>query len=140
MILSSITPRDDRYLDSEVRAVNKEVHNHISNNQSVIYVDNSNLSVNHYYYDYKHLCKKNGVSKFARNIKRGIRVACGIKLRERRSHPCSNNLRDNPSSSPIVNIASRPHHDLSPSKRKKIKLSMETNRLKKLEVALSLIS
>ena len=35
VIVSSITPRDDR-LDSEVRAVNKEVQNHISNSQSVI--------------------------------------------------------------------------------------------------------
>ena len=37
VILSSITLQDDR-LDSEVRPVNQEVHNHMSNNQSVIYM------------------------------------------------------------------------------------------------------
>ena len=80
------------------------------------YVGSSNLRVDHYY-DYKHLNKKNGVPKFASNIKRRIRVACGIKLRERRSHSRSNNLRRNPSSSRIVNIRSPPHHELSPSKK-----------------------
>ena len=73
--------------------------------------------MDHDYYNYKHLSKTSGVPKFASNIKRGIRVACGIKLREHCSHPRSNNLQRNPSSSPIANILGPAHHDLSPSKK-----------------------
>ncbi|CAB4018949.1 Hypothetical predicted protein [Paramuricea clavata] len=92
IILSSITPRDDK-LDKDVEVVNKEVHCQIANNPNVIYVDNCNLREVKYYYDHKHLNRKNGIPAFATNLKKGIRLACGIKLKERRSQVRFNNPR-----------------------------------------------
>ena len=89
IILSSITPRDDK-LDKDVEVVNKEVHRQITNNPSVIYVDNCNLREVKYY-DHKYLNRKNGIPALATNLKKGIRLACGIKLKVRRSQVRFNN-------------------------------------------------
>ncbi|CAB4025500.1 Hypothetical predicted protein [Paramuricea clavata] len=64
IILSSITLRDDK-LDKDVEVVNKEVHCQIANNRNVIYVNNCNLREVKYYYDHKHLNRKNGIPALA---------------------------------------------------------------------------
>ena len=72
IILSSITPQDDK-LDNDVEVVNKEVHCQIANNPNVIHVDNCNLREVKYYYDNKHLNRKNGIPALATNLKKGVR-------------------------------------------------------------------
>ncbi len=83
IILSSITPRDDS-LNQAVLTINSKVQSKIMTFQDIVYVNNNNLQEVTFFFDHKHLNKKRGVPEFATNLKRGIRLACSIKLEEGR--------------------------------------------------------
>ena len=83
IIISSITPRDDD-LDKAVLSVNDEVHRQIRKLPNVIHIDNSNLRNRELFFDRKHFNKRFGIPAFAANLKQGIRLACGIRLSDRR--------------------------------------------------------
>jgi hypothetical protein len=80
VILSGITPRNDD-LDHVVAEANRGIHERIKNLPNVQHVYNGNLRENRFFHDVKHLDKRLGIPKLAKNIKTELRFA--FKSRQR---------------------------------------------------------
>ena len=80
VILSGITPRNDD-LDHVVAEANRGIHERIKNLPNVQHVYNGNLRENRFFHDVKHLDKRLGIPKLAKNIKTELHFA--FKSRQR---------------------------------------------------------
>ena len=97
IVLSEVTPRNDE-LDEEVKKCNKLVATSMTNKAGVFFVKQHNLrdSTWSLFYDNKHITK-NGIRKFAANLKVGLRNAYGIKSRygDKRQSTAKSNTQTN---------------------------------------------
>ena len=103
IILSDITPRDDKF-DVEGPTINDGIDRVIKSYRNVFHVYNGNLRYSDYYHDVKHLSRKYGVPALARNIKSVLREAFQSPARPEHAEHYR-------SAKPPPVIDSRPRHD-----------------------------